>query len=139
MITTCDKCGITSQWKDLEAVEEEFVCDQCLEVLRSKEMDLELNGVTAEISQAIRELAGGTIFSLKFIKRSNGELREMVCRLGVKKHLATNGRERAYDPAEKGLLCVYDLQKKGYRSIPLENILEIRIKGKVYSSKPVAV
>jgi hypothetical protein len=69
----------------------------------------------------------GKIFSIKFIKRSTGELRSMVCRTGVKKHLA--GGEPAYDPKSKGLIWVYDMSKAGYRSIPEEGIQEILIDG----------
>lgn len=72
----------------------------------------------------------GKIFSVKFIKRTTGEEREMVCRTGVKKDL--KGGELAFDPIAKNLLMVYDMQKKGYRSIPIENILEIKIRGELH-------
>ena len=37
-----------------------------------------------------------------------------------------------YDPVEKGLLPVYDVQKQGYRMINLNSIVEIRAKGQVF-------
>lgn len=89
-----------------------------------------------ELIAKIREQAGGTIFSVGFIKRTNGEFRHMVCRLGVHKHL--QGGDRAYDPVEKGLLAVYDVVSRGYRSIPLENVVWIKIRGKLYTKKQLA-
>lgn len=80
-----------------------------------------------EVEKFVKE-TNGKIFSIKFIKRTTKELRSMVCRTGVKKHL--KGGEPAYDPKEKDLIVVYDMQSKGYRSIPKEGIQEILIDGK---------
>lgn len=55
----------------------------------------------------------------------------MVCRLGVTKHLSSEG-DRAYDPADKGLLPVWDMQKQAYRSISLDSIISIKIAGVEY-------
>jgi len=66
---------------------------------------------------------GGKFFSVRFIKRTTGEPRHMNCRLGVQKHL--KGGDKPYDDREHRLVTVYDLQAKGYRSIPLENLFEI--------------
>ena len=85
---------------------------------------------TEQLRELITEMAGGTIFSCRFIKRSTGEVRDMTCRLGVKKYL--QGGELPFDPVEKGLLPVYDLQKEDYRMISLSTLQELRIKGKVY-------
>lgn len=67
----------------------------------------------------------GKLFSVKFIKRSTGEERTMLCRTEVKKYL--KGGERAYDPKEHGLIFVFDMTKKAYRSIPQEGIYEVRM------------
>jgi hypothetical protein len=72
---------------------------------------------------------GGTIFSCGFIKRTNGEYRKMVARLGVSKGIKGTGM--SYDPAKKGLLTVWDMQKKAYRSIPYDGIVLLKSKGKV--------
>lgn len=77
----------------------------------------------------IRELAGSQIFSAKFIKK-DGTLREMVCRLGVKKHL--KGGELAYDAKSMGYLPVFDMQKEEYRMININTLVEIKINGVVY-------
>lgn len=72
----------------------------------------------------------GKIFSVTFIKRTTGEIREMVCRLGVKSHL--RGGVKKFDDKEKNLLTVFDVQKNGYRSIPLENIIKVKVNGVTY-------
>ena len=78
----------------------------------------------------IKELAGSQIFSVKSIKK-DGTVREMVCRLGVKKHL--KGGELAYDAKSMGYLPVFDMQKEDYRMINTNTILEIKINGVVYT------
>jgi hypothetical protein len=77
----------------------------------------------------IKALAGSQIFSVKFIKK-DGTLREMVCRLGVKKHL--KGGELAYDAKSMGYLPVFDMQKEDYRMINTNTIVEIKINGIIY-------
>lgn len=76
-------------------------------------------------------IASGRIFSVTFIKRSNGAVRKMVCRTGVKSHLS--GGELKYDAAEKGLITVFDMQAKAYRSISVESIMSLRIDGVTYT------
>jgi len=79
----------------------------------------------------VRERIGelkGKIFSVSFTKK-DGSLRNMLCRTGVKKHL--QGGELKYNPIDKGLLTVWDLQKKGYRMVNLESLISIKIQGEV--------
>ena len=76
-------------------------------------------------------VSDGTIFSVEFIKRSNGELRKMVCRLGVKKHLC--GGDKAYDAKHHNLLTVFDMEKGGYRSIPVDAIQRLCVNGQAFS------
>lgn len=85
---------------------------------------------TLELTQLIKTLSENTIFGATFVKRTTGETRDMVCRLGVKK--GTNGKGLNFDPVEKGLLPVYDLKSKGFRMINLNTLKELRIRGKVY-------
>lgn len=85
---------------------------------------------TEQLRQLIKELSGNTIFGATFVKRSTGEIREMVCRLGVKKGQV--GGELPFDPIEKGLLPVFDMAKQDYRMISLTTLKELRIKGTVY-------
>ncbi len=72
----------------------------------------------------------GKIFSVIFNKRSAGVDRLMVCRKGVKKHL--NGGELKYNPSNRNLINVFDLQSKGYRSISIEGIKKVKANGKEY-------
>lgn len=75
-------------------------------------------------------VSDGTIFLVEFIKRSNGELRKMVCRLGVKKHL--RGGSKAYDSKQHNLLTVFDMEKEGYRSIPVDAIQWLSVNGQTF-------
>ena len=72
------------------------------------------------------QTAQNTIFSVTFIKKDGSE-RTMVARLHVKKGL--NGKGMAYNPVEKGLLPVWDMQKNGFRMINLKTVIELKIKG----------
>lgn len=72
----------------------------------------------------------GIIFSVTFVKRTPPhEVREMVCRTGVTKHL--KGAGRTYDFESRNLLCVYDMKKQGYRTIPLEGLRSVKIRGRL--------
>ncbi len=73
----------------------------------------------------------GKFFTVVFIKRTNGEERRMLCRQGVKVHLA--GGPPAYNFKEKDLIPVWDVQKAAYRSIPKEAITHIMIDGVWYN------
>ena len=70
-----------------------------------------------------------SIFSVVFLKK-NGELRYMTCRFGVKKHL--KGGKLAFNPLERNLLVVFDMQKEAYRMINLETLMTINMKGTEY-------
>jgi hypothetical protein len=74
----------------------------------------------------------GKIFSVSFIKK-NGELRDMVARLGV--------RSRAKNPDKKSLamlnkskpyILVFDFQKDEYRIVNYETIQRIKFKNTLY-------
>lgn len=92
-----------------------------------------------EAHKLIEGLArSGKIFTVQFTKRSNGELRMMNCRGGVKK--GVKGVGMSYNPRNKGLVPVYDmlLARKtanphaSYRQIPVEGVLLIRANGEEY-------
>jgi len=76
----------------------------------------------------LKAMVGDKIFTVLFIKK-DGTLREMNCRLGVKKHL--KGGELGYDAKALNYLPVYDIQKEAYRMINVNTIQEIRFKGQV--------
>jgi hypothetical protein len=64
----------------------------------------------------------GRIFSITFVKR-DGSIRNMNCRLGVTKYIKGTGTA-----ARTGVVTVYDLQKKQYRSIRPETVLRIKVR-----------
>lgn len=71
----------------------------------------------------------GKIFSIIFVKRTDGNFREMVCRCDVKSHLVDNPSKPPIDFRKHNLLSVWDMQKQGYRCIPHEGIAGIKIDG----------
>jgi len=71
----------------------------------------------------------GNVFSVVFLKK-DGSIRHMTCRFGVKKHL--KGGELKFNPIERSLLVVFDMQKESYRMINLETISNINMKGVEY-------
>jgi hypothetical protein len=80
------------------------------------------------------ERSNGKFIGITFKKRTNGMQRIMNFRLGVNKF--TNGGELKYKPIEHTLITVWDRNKKGYRSIPLDNIEKINIGGDSFIVSP---
>ena len=72
----------------------------------------------------------GSIFGIDFVKRTTGEVRKMKATTNYDKHL--KGGELNYSAKDKGLVIVFDLDKKGFRSIPADAVVEIRAKGNTY-------
>ena len=83
--------------------------------------------VSTMVAGDVINRTNGKFFSVTFIKRADGSKRKMLCRTGVKKY--TNGEGMKYSPKDKGLIPVYDLQKKGYRSIPINGIVTFTAHG----------
>jgi hypothetical protein len=94
------------------------------------------------VQQVLRSIPQGQFFSVIFTKRTTGEVREMVCRHGVHKHL--RGGELKYDPDSKGLMTVWSPdsagkhgpQDAGYRAIPVRAITEVRAMKRKWTFKP---
>ena len=72
----------------------------------------------------------GRIFTVTFVKRTNGQTRVMNCRRGVKKGQA--GRGLSFSPIKRGLVSVYDMKKADYRFISLEGVTKIVMNGMKY-------
>lgn len=72
------------------------------------------------------EKTNGRIFKVFFVKRSDGKIREMLCRSGV--HLDTTGEGLKFEPACKNLFCVWDILKREHKFISMENVLCIIFK-----------
>ncbi len=83
-----------------------------------------------EAAQKIRDTKG-RMFTVTFIKKSNGEKRVMNARLGVKAYL--RGGVLPYDPNTKGLIPVYDIQTKEYRMINIQGIVNLKTGGIEYN------
>ncbi len=107
---------------------------------------MKINNDTA--AQKIKEYDENKLFSVKFIKRTTGEVRDILCRKGVS--LGVTGRGAKYDPDDKNLCCVFDVQKFNadmqgqpeskrediaktcYRNINLESIISLKLAGVEY-------
>jgi hypothetical protein len=82
------------------------------------------------VIRMIQDLKGGTIYSVKFIKKDGSE-RLMNSIKGTSK--GVNGTGKKFSDEEKGLMSVYDLQlrmkgveeHKCWRSVNLQTIMEV--------------
>ena len=77
--------------------------------------------------QAFRNEVGGKFFSAIFVKK-DGTVREINCRLGVKKHL--KGGSLSYNPDDFNYLVVFDVEKKEYRTINMDRLIMLKFNGK---------
>ena len=80
---------------------------------------------TAALAALIRT-SSGRIFFAEFVKKDK-TIRRMTARLGVTKYLT--GGELGYDAASKGLLTVFDMDIRQYRTINLNTISMLSIDG----------
>ena len=71
----------------------------------------------------------GKIFAVDFVKKDKTR-RHMLCRRGVTSYL--KGGELKYNPEEKALVVVFDMQKKDYRMINLETLFKMKMNHKTY-------
>lgn len=90
--------------------------------------------MTRSIIQAI---VGTQIFAVSFTK-ADGSNRDMVCRLGVTKHLNPHSKgltdTQKLSDIENAHLRVFDVQKGAYRKINCNTINRIAVKGLVYEN-----
>ena len=85
------------------------------------------------VKDFIQMIAGnGAIFNVVFEKK-DGTIRHMRCRLNVKKYVKGIGMR--FNPENYNLLVAYDLDKEGYRMIPLERVLYIKCGNKILKFK----
>jgi len=108
------------------------------------ELTVKINNETA--ATKIAEYDESKMFSVKFIKRTDGTIRDMLCRKGVS--LGVSGEGQKYDPAEKNLCVVLDVlqynqklqelndkdeaAKQSFRQINLETIISLKMDGNEY-------
>tara|TARA_R110002020_G_scaffold437058_1_gene647238 strand:- start:79 stop:360 length:282 start_codon:yes stop_codon:yes gene_type:complete len=74
--------------------------------------------------------SNGRIFSATFTKKDNTH-RLMNARIKVN-YKAKTDRQRPYNPEVKGLICVYDMLKKGHRMINLQTLDTLSINKNKY-------
>ena len=81
---------------------------------------------------AVRKIRAhkGQIFTVAFIKKTDGTQRIMNCRLGVTRYL--KGGVLPYDAKAKGYIPVYDLQKKAYRILNTNTLTALKIGGEAW-------
>lgn len=79
-------------------------------------------------TEQVKQLVGNKFFSATFLKKNN-EVRHMHCRLGVKRHL--KGGEKRYDTEYYNYLIVYDMQKKAYRTLNVNKLIELKVNKEV--------
>lgn len=90
------------------------------------------------------KLSKGQAFTVDFIKK-DGSMRKMNCKTNIKKLIkGEEGKGLQYNPLEKLLLPVVDLQElarlrkegdneyRAWRSINLQTVIHLKIEGKEY-------
>ena len=70
----------------------------------------------------------GRLFSVTFEKK-DGSLRTMTARLGVRKYLTGGGSK--FDAEPRGMVRVFSMRDKGYRTVTAEKITRIKAYGRV--------
>ena len=65
----------------------------------------------------------GRIFRAVFVKKDGSE-RTMIARTGVRKGVSGTGM--SYDPEPKGLMAVYDMQKKAWRMVNVNTMKSLK-------------
>ena len=80
-------------------------------------------------SEVIKIVGDGRVFSATFVKK-DGTIRVMNCRRGVSKGVTGVGLK--FNPQDKQLLGVFDMQKDQHRFINLQTLSQIRAGGEVY-------
>ena len=77
--------------------------------------------------------SGGRLFKVGFTK-ANGEIRYMVARIGVKK--GVKGEGLGYDVDKAGVLVVYSMDSKWFRSVKVDSIFRLSLDGDDWEVKP---
>mgnify|MGYP003679767815 FL=1 len=84
---------------------------------------------TLQAKQLINENLN-TIFSVEFTKKSTGENRLMVARLGVRKNVKNIGLK--FNPDDFNLITAFDMQKDNFRMINCNSLISLKIRGTKY-------
>ena len=68
--------------------------------------------------------SAGRIFYAEFVKK-DGSLRRMTARLGV--HKGVTGKGMRYNPLERGLLPVFDMDRADWRMVNLNTLQRLSV------------
>lgn len=79
------------------------------------------------LSAFMHETNDGKIFTVEFTKK-NGQLRKLNGRRKVSQ--GTNGKGMNYNPVDRGLLPVFDMQKLAWRMVNFDTIVSYAIHGR---------
>lgn len=90
---------------------------------KNKKRRMEMN--TTKIKKLIAN-SQGKIFRATFIK-SDGSVRVMIARLHV--HAGIKGT--GYALKTKTVIRVFDMQKRAFRSIPLDRVIQLKVRGQL--------
>jgi len=75
----------------------------------------------------------GKIFSARFIKK-DGQERDILCRLGVKSYIKGTGKPSFALNKDNPYQLVFDLQKKQYRVINMDTLIQVKFNKKTYKA-----
>lgn len=81
--------------------------------------------------ESVAAIALNGFFGVTFTKK-DGSTRRMVCRLGVTKHL--RGGVKSFSDADHNILTVWSVADRGYRSIRLDTLAEVRAGGVTHTA-----
>lgn len=99
----------------------------------------------AEFVQRVR--GTNEMFSVVFVKKTNGEIRKMTARMAVKKNVTMNSDpvKRKQEDRDNNVLTCFDMNKVdegnvrgAFRRINLENLLRVKMQGTEYFYNPVS-
>jgi len=81
------------------------------------------------VENLLKETSNKKIFSVTFVKK-DGSIRKMNAMRGVRK--GVKGVGHSFDPSEKNLLTVYDMQIRDFRFVNLNDVLSFRANKKTF-------
>jgi len=89
-----------------------------------------MNKITTRKAINMIKKSEGKIFTATFVKK-DGEVRALNCRTGVWSYLKGQS-SRNYNPADYGLVSVFDVKICQYRTVNIKTLKRLAYKGKVY-------
>ena len=91
--------------------------------------EIPAGSISRETARQLIKDTKGKFFTVTFIKK-DGTTRVMNARLGVKAYL--KGGELPYNPEAKGLIPVFDVQKREYRMVNINTITKLKVGNNEY-------